>query len=121
MGVQASESRFLGESGSDDFLGLYCPGASINARQLRKGEEEYRPGPWWTFHVLTPILHALGWGTLRGVLLSRGNPRGCGAQHTIHEEEEEEEEVGNEGRKVTEAASDEVEEKDRDKGEMKKK
>lgn len=119
MGVHASdESRFLGETGLDDFSGLYCPAARIKARQLRKGEEEYRPGPWWTFHVLTPILHALGWGTLRGVLLSRGNPRGCGAQHTVHEEEEEK--VGNEGRKVTEAASG-VEEKDRDKGEMKKK
>lgn len=29
------------------------------------------------FHVLTTILQALGWGTLRVVLLSRGIPRGC--------------------------------------------
>lgn len=55
-----------------------CPCARVKAWQLRTSHEEYhRPGPWWTFHVLTPILHALGWGTLWGVLLSRGIPRGC--------------------------------------------
>lgn len=29
------------------------------------------------FHVLTTILQALGWGTFRALLLSRGIPRGC--------------------------------------------
>lgn len=42
---------------------------------------------WRPFHVLTPILQALGWGALRGVLLSMGILRGCVAQHTIHKEE----------------------------------
>lgn len=82
------------------FSGSYCPSARVKARQARRSEEECHPVAWRPFHVLTPILQALGWGTLRGVLLSRGIPRGCGAQHTIHEEEkEEEEEVGSEGGK----------------------
>lgn len=33
-------------------------------------------------HVLTTILQALGWGTLRAVLLSRGIPRGCWGHST---------------------------------------
>lgn len=78
------------------FLGSCCPSARVKARQARRSEEECHPVAWRPFHVLTPILQALGWGTLRGVLLSRGIPRGCGAQHTIQEEEEEEE-VGSEG------------------------
>ena len=83
-----------------DRLGaVTVPGPCVEARQARRSEEdeeeETHPVAWRPFHVLTPILQALGWGTLRGVLLSRGIPRGCVAQHTIHEEEEEE--VGREG------------------------
>lgn len=66
----------------------------VEARRARR-REETRPVAWRPFHVLTPILQVLGWGTLRGVLLSRGIPRGCVAQHTVHKEEEEEEEEGN--------------------------
>lgn len=70
-------------------------GSEIKAQQVwRRAGEETFPVAWRPFHVLTPILQALGWGTLRGVLPSRGIPRGCVAQHTIHEEEEE---IGREG------------------------
>lgn len=84
------------ETGLEHFMGSYCPSARVKAQQVRRSEEECHPVAWRPFHALTPILQALGWGTLRGVLLSRGIPRGCGAQHTIHEEEEE---VGSEGRR----------------------
>lgn len=78
-------------------------------RPGRRGEAKKRPRPvaWRPFHVLTPILQELGWGTLRGVLLSRGIPRGCVAQHTVHEEEEDEEEEqegGRGGRRVMQDA-----------------
>lgn len=70
--------------------GSYCPRAHVQARQARRSEEETLPVAWRPFHVLTPILQAL-----RGVLLSRGIPRGCVAQHTVHEEEEVGREEGN--------------------------
>lgn len=86
------DSAWLGSNATDKgrirfwerpaFQALTVPSACVKARQVRKS--------WKNaifFHVLAPILQAFGWGTLRGVLLSRGIPRGCGAHHTTHEEE----------------------------------
>ena len=85
-------------------FGLFLSEGSAT-RPGRRGEAKKRPCPvaWRPFHVLTPILQELGWGTLRGVLLSRGIPRGCVAQHTVHKEEEEEE-GGRGGRRVMQDA-----------------
>lgn len=79
----------LGETGLEQVSGSHCPRPHDEALQARRIGEETLPVAWRPFHVLTPILHALGWGPLRGVLLSRGMPRGCVAQHTVHKEEEE--------------------------------
>lgn len=95
--------------------GSYCPKTRVEARQTRRSGEETLPVAWRPFHVLKPILQALGWGAFRGVLLSRCIPRGCVAQHTVHEEEEEV--VGREGgRRVMQDAPGWVGEGDRDKG-----
>ncbi len=93
--------------------GSFCP-SRVEAWQARRSKEETHPVAWRPVHVLTPILQALGWGALRGVLLSRGIPRGCVAQHTVHEEEEE---VGRKGgRRVMQDAPGWMGEGDRDKG-----
>lgn len=78
----------LGETGLEQFRALTV--LRPVSRPSRREEAETLPVAWRPFHVLKPILQALGWGALRGVLLSRCIPRGCVAQHTVHEEEEEE-------------------------------
>lgn len=75
----------------EQFLTLSVLEPKFETQQMRRGgEEKTRPVAWWPFHVLTPILQALGWGALSGVLLSRGIPRGWVAQHTVHKRVKEE-------------------------------
>lgn len=74
--------------------GSHCPKTLDRGWQAERSREEILAVAWRPFHVLIPILQALGWETLRGVLLSRGISKGCVAQHIFHEEEEAGREVG---------------------------
>lgn len=71
----------MGETGSEQIQALSVLGPVSRPGRRRRIGEETLPVAWRPFQVLKPILQALGWGALRGVLLSRCIPWGCVAHH----------------------------------------